>query len=138
MDVKELRIGNYLTLSKKQRNELWYNEISDKKDFFKVKTVWDCNELTLELDDEDVDFEIEYVNPILLTEEWLFNFNCQKIKEGHFWWGRFELIFKPNYGYWYITSDCNSGKNYFSKVEFVHEWQNLVFAMDGTQLKLKS
>src|SRR5699024_8391328 len=82
--------------------------------------------------------DYDIIKPIILTEEWLFNFNCQKIKEGHFWWGRFELIFKHNYGYWYITSDGTSGNNYFSEVEFVHEWQNLVFAMDGTQLKLKS
>ena len=73
---------------------------------------------------EEYDSEIESLRPIPLTEEWLSKFGVSKVMS--------ENIF---YKYWYVQ-DINT-LTYLTKVEFVHEWQNFVFVMNGQELELK-
>lgn len=75
--------------------------------------------------------------PILLTEEWLLKLGAQEvgISTNLFEFNRFFLRWFPNYKYWYITDKYTNG--YITKVEFVHEWQNIVFALNGQELEVK-
>ena len=85
---------------------------------------------------EEYDSEIESLRPIPLTEEWLSKFGVSKVmSENIFYYDRFILTYKTNYKYWYVQ-DINT-LTYLTKVEFVHEWQNFVFVMNGQELELK-
>ena len=83
---------------------------------------------------EEYDSEIESLRPIPLTEEWLLKFRANKVLNV-FCYDRFLLTYKTAYKYWYIQ-DSNT-LTYLTKVEFVHEWQNFVFVMNGQELELK-
>jgi hypothetical protein len=48
---------------------------------------------------------------------------------------RFRLIWKESYNYWYVID--NKSQTYLTKIEFVHELQNFVFIMNGTELEIK-
>ena len=72
-------------------------------------------------------------NPIPLTEEWLLKFGATTF-DGNFIIERFRLIYKPNYKYYYVVDKYSNV--YYSKVEFVHEWQNLFHSMNGKELTL--
>ena len=69
-----------------------------------------------------------------LTEEWLLKFRANKVLNV-FCYDRFRLAYKKEYKYWYVQ-DINT-LTYLTKVEFVHEWQNFVFVMNGQELELK-
>ena len=71
--------------------------------------------------------------PIPLTEEWLLKFGFLKCDNGSFYisfWGR---------DYYY--NDCTltmRGVNIQSKIEYVHQLQNLYFALTNEELTLKA
>ena len=71
--------------------------------------------------------------PILLSEEWLLKFAAKpKFQNTEFIYDRFRLIWKESYKYWYVID--SESLSYLTKIEFVHEWQNFVFVMNGTEL----
>ena len=94
--------------------------------------------------------ELEYVEPIPLTEEWLLKFGFKK-------WGRddmprtvsFELvwikIFPANsfcdfkgYGFmYYKKEESNSVESARVVIQYVHQLQNLYFALTGEESQLK-
>lgn len=71
--------------------------------------------------------------PIPLTDGWLLRSGATV--DGHkSLFSRFKLLWKSSYKYWYVVdkeTNC-----YLTKIEFVHEWQNFVFVMDGTELTI--
>lgn len=83
---------------------------------------------------------LEEVKPIPLTEEWLYKLSggciIEKICENTITVDRFRLIWKPKYSYWYIVDDVHL--TYITKAEYVHEWQGIYHALNGTQLVLTS
>lgn len=79
-------------------------------------------------------FGISAIEPIILSEEWLLKLGATEEMLGHFLLDRFQLIWKESYNYWYVIDRYNAC--YYSKVEFVHEWQNLYFALNGSDLTL--
>jgi hypothetical protein len=139
MEARELRIGNYLqiddlkglaevcTVSNMINNSIsaWYYQEGKNRRLFQC---------------------IERFKPIPLTEEWL-------LKLG------FDNDYKPNYiGIDVKTSNCTTDfvltkpfsmgewqktfcydlvQNRFCAIEFVHELQNLFFALTGQELTLK-
>lgn len=74
---------------------------------------------------------IRFINGIPLTERWLIDFGAT-VKDGTALFSRFKLIWKSEYEYWYVVDAENF--TYLTKIEFVHEWQNFVFVMDGEEL----
>jgi len=76
------------------------------------------------------------IQPIELTEEWLFRFGFKKRKVAGFWF---------DYRLEYVVIDCMDGSEfdiYFSslhqtKLEYVHQLQNLYFALTGEELEIK-
>lgn len=72
--------------------------------------------------------------PITLTEEIIMK--CGAVKgDGHIRYSRFKLHWKDVYKFWFIVDSQSHA--YMTKIEFVHEWQNFVFIMDGEELKIE-
>lgn len=73
---------------------------------------------------------------IPLTEEWLLKFhpNALDLSNQIFRVGRFKLIWKFAYNYWYIVDDITGC--YMTKLDFVHEWQNFWHIMNGEELTI--
>jgi hypothetical protein len=111
MKVNEIRIGNWVYLISKNK---WYQ----------IESGHDIDEGI-----DSNDFE-----PILITEEWLLKFGCEKAKRG-FVIDRFRLTYNEQYKFWYVVDD--STLSYITKVEFVHEWQNVYFVLNGNELTIK-
>ena len=117
MERKDLRLGNYLNYDKKL---IYISEITragigmyDGYGF-------------------DKSSPIECLRPIKLNEEWLLKFGAKRTNEYSFTHSRFKLIWKPNYNYWYVIDLAE--KTYLTKIEFVHEYQNFYFVMNGGEL----
>jgi len=82
---------------------------------------------------EDKGEETNY-KPIPLTEEWLLRSGCEKNDEG-FICDRFVLTWNAVYKFWYVRE--NQLGAYLIKLEYVHEWQNFYFILQGEELTLK-
>lgn len=97
-----------------------------------------------------IDTTIEFISPIPLTEEWLSRFGAELIEDGFdsdeggrvciidFDVFRTEWSAKDNYWKVYrrMTKEWQSLDDlYISNVKFVHEWQNLIFALTGEELQ---
>ena len=106
-----------------------------------------ANELrvgNLVYDDDDI-IEVEayqlyiltdYFEPIPLTEEWLersgFSEEIKEVNHSDFWvYKKGDLTFNSNHGWWYM----NQPLRHYPK--YVHQIQNLYFALTGEELTLK-
>jgi hypothetical protein len=109
IEAKELRIGS------------WYKNKSLNKNL-KYKQITSF---------EDASYVAIYCDPIQLTEEWLadFGFEYDDIDGNSGYWklGNFEVVF----------GEDGCSYNWNLKIEFVHQLQNLVFALTGEELALK-
>lgn len=76
------------------------------------------------------DAEIEMIDPIQLTKEWLVSLGAEKVSDNVFFFDRFKLRYLPEYEHWRVTSNGY----YITKVEYVHELQNVVFVLNGEEL----
>jgi hypothetical protein len=128
MEAKELRISNLVHL------------IADGHE----------NEpdlLILELEDyEFYENKMEYIKPIPLTEEWLLKFGFEKLNT------TMSGCFVFQKGLWRVAIKVNIEETYewvlwherispptwcLSRFEYVHQLQNLYFALTGTELTIK-
>lgn len=119
MKANELRIGNLIY-------EHWFTP----------------NENAVKIVDTDVLVNIQLpklptdlgeYRPIQLTEEMLLKNNTIKNENGNFLvYKRFRLIWRNEYKYWYVV--CNHSLTYITKIEFVHEWQNFLYIINGEEL----
>jgi len=123
MEARELRIGNLM--------ELPNGEISKVTGFTENGKVW----FVREPKHEECALKINQVKPIPLTEEWLFEFGFIDDFSKDF---RVRLI-GHRLGDFFITekmklltSDINS-----VKIKYVHQLQNLYFALTGEELTIK-
>jgi hypothetical protein len=129
MKANELRIGNYV---KHPRN-----------DFAMVESIQRSAQglYALTFKDEAAGYWIEHdgesiCEGIPLTEDWLIKFGAFKETTNILILSRFKLIWKDKYKYWYVI-DRNE-ETYYTKLEFLHEFQNLYFALNGEELKLSN
>jgi hypothetical protein len=114
MEANELRIGNYVS-----HNSNWFYRGEEVVNFQWSESDWSAlGECTLFL---------ENVDPIPLTEEWLFKFGFNN-KKDYFTINNIISIsscFKRSY----ILGDKLT-----EHIECVHQLQNLYFALTGTEL----
>jgi len=129
MKASELRFGNLLLFSNKITPD---QIITVGRRFFSSASI----------EKEDGDFEITpYYKPILLTEEWLLKFGFKELRDGIYqFWGKDVGIFQVM-----ICSDNNGfGIRIWTTgtlgrtIYYVHDFQNLYFALTGEELKLKT
>ena len=119
MKPNELRIGNWVKMDNTNF------QLSEEDDFDSF--VFHGN--------------IQYLEPIPLTEEWLEKFGFKKHKwimfDGFTWlpFGnrRFEIFYEKKYGF-YHEFYHGRGRNI---IKYVHQLQNLYFALTGKELELK-
>jgi hypothetical protein len=114
MKASELRIGNYL-----QWNNFTEARIMNCKDFF---IVYDS------LENSD-----GCIEPIPLTEEWLFKFGFKKNQR--------DIRFKRLGSIVLKSTEKGFKFNYresITYIHFVHQLQNLYFALNGVELTLKN
>ena len=133
MEANELRIGNFVLLDIKQTLPFTHN--IKAKDIYDI-SIGDNEEWTVE--------------PIPLTEEWLIKFGFDKRREQIFknhWKDKFYIGF--NYGryslyqvgdvhnHWYLNHEFEKTKRITSIIRYVHQLQNLYFALTGKELEIK-
>lgn len=111
MDPRELRIGNFVLNSAGVQIEI------QRHDF----TIYDGLE------------NIEDYSPIPLTPEWIEKFGFERL---------FQKWVLDGYIYFceglvWLECDCNGAK-FTNDIIYVHQLQNLYFALTGTELQLKN
>jgi hypothetical protein len=109
MDAKELRIGN------------WINN----------------GEQNIRVSATAFNTDISHCKPIELTEEWLLKFGLEKISIWTFSLnlvGNLDLIYYSGEKGWSVGLKSYSD---FSNLKYVHQLQNLYFALTGKELKIK-
>jgi hypothetical protein len=108
MKANELRIGNFI-----------YN---DRNEIFKVNWITEI-------------IESRQSTAIPLTEEWLLKFGFEKLSNG---WLRLHICNDWSYLYWDRLAGLELSVNkqgiHFSHIKYVHQLQNLYFALTGEEL----
>ena len=119
MEAKELRIGNWV------QTAVGFNEVAKLSDGL----------ITVQLNPvASLSHSKNLTNgfePIPLTEEWLLKAGAVQ-PESSYKIGRFDIYFDRTSNGW-IVSDSYFGF-YYATIQYVHELQNLVFALDKTEL----
>ena len=131
MDAKKIRIGN-----------LHFYHIIDEMD---ERKEWDE---VCKIDYDDLRILTEFKDnpeykPIPLDVEWIRKFhNDEEIEiNGRFpneitIYDRFLFIWKENYKYWYVVTSGH--KEYLTKIEFVHEYQQFILVLTGEELTIRN
>ena len=110
MEARELRIGNFVSTPHAE--------------------VYECDSLAI----NHVQYGKPTVNPIPLTEEWLLKFGFEKMTKGYcFHNGSFGLFFDN----WILQLETPVTSIELNHIKFVHQYQNLYFALTGEELTIK-
>ena len=127
MNAKELRIGNWL-----HHGKYWsYRNGNESKEFdfqWNESDWYALGECTLSL---------ENIEPIPLTKEWLLKLGFDNRYESHW-----KSTYSDGFGAWdFILQKPTEERNYywyeFAKIEYLHQLQNLYFALTGEELIIK-
>lgn len=120
MNAKEFRLGNYAYVTRSHGK-------SEMKAAIKQITI---NYLkTLESNQNNEEFLSRFINPIPLTEEWLIKFGF--VKQGRYYRiGKVKITFRDCWRFEY--------GGFISKIYYVHQLQNLYFALTDKELQLKN
>jgi hypothetical protein len=128
MEAKDLRIGNWV-------NYRIYDKLDDPQEYFDLTQV-DAIDLQT-LDDH-------YYQPIPLTEEWMLKFGFEETDPKKFIGGLYTR--KKTDGFYgfhinketmsYCTFDYEGDIDDIIKIQYVHQLQNLYFAVTGEELEI--
>ena len=124
MKVNELRIGNLIEYRIQ-------DDLDDRKDWWEVSKI-DATDLCILESNIDYDFR-----PIPLTEEWLLKFGFEKQHNED----DFDYWFKKGFCddiFWEHSEGFCHNLNYGGEIKYVHQLQNLYFALTGEELVLKN
>lgn len=132
MEVKNLRIGNLLTWKDQEDpTEAILTYVGGVlNDCIWLEWVWADGKA------DYIDCDLDCVKGIEITEDWLIKFGFDLVvKEGN--QGEFrvyqlnEITYNTNHGWWWKHQLTVQPK-------YIHELQNLFFAITGTELEFKS
>ena len=124
INLKSLRIGNYVSMTESQKYEGSELEvISINKDFV------ECLRLIRESDEEWTYKNDIY--PIPLTEDWLIKFGFEKEKDGPITFFNKDNLAIEKYSNKCIFTDGDI----YTEIYSVHHLQNIYFALVGKELK---
>lgn len=92
--------------------------------------------------------ERDYFRPIELTEEWLLRFGFKKDEDGAYdsrndesyplFMGRISIVNKQKEFFLWISIDDYFYSFAWTKIKYVHQLQNLYFALTGEELTTKN
>lgn len=139
IDIKELRIGNYVNVIFEKEIDRG-NGIIEDVEFNEIVEVTGIDNLGLIWDEEDREWNEKDVSPIPITEEWLIKLGFEKpviswICNFSFCSNKFLLTEWDNdKGSWIISLNKNNGV-LIDKAKYIHQLQNLYFALTGKELK---
>jgi hypothetical protein len=126
MKANELRVGNYISLLGIDKQVEGIANLRNRRDMYWIT----CKDI--------VDVKIIHFKPILLTEEWLLKFGFEKEKIQLTTYTKIKLSITLK------TNEYVSGRTYFNswcilekQIEYVHQLQNLYFALTGEELTIK-
>lgn len=125
MEAKELRIGN-----------LVYTNRAHGKGEKQKKTVEVNLHYLRQIEDN-----CNYIKPIPLTEEWLLKFGFNKEPDKSFTKRDIAIFLDKRFSSNLFMQENQGDFTWFSyecKIEYVHQVQNLYFALTGEELILKS
>lgn len=148
MEAKELRFGNYVIGSKNAFSNIYKKEL-----ICNIQRI-DCNsDLGIKLYHSEKPIyildSINNIKPIPLTEEWLLKFGFKKYKSSIKYKNSKQMFFSFGRGNRFkirCTTDMN-GKNCIDfnhtfancgNLDFVHELQNLYYALTKKELTIKN
>lgn len=128
LNSNELRVGNilYFPFTKELIEVLGINAIETNNGI--INTISFKNGLNLYCE------KISLLEKVIFTELHLIKSGGNKLSYYTFVYGRFNLEWKKSYNYWYITDSENYC--YMTKIQFLHEWQNFIYMMDGNELTI--
>lgn len=116
MKANELRMGNWVQVEYdgilQEPEQVWKVTISSRDNYHTVN-----------------DWKIEALRPIPLTEEWLERFGFKKFKNHNDWSKRGVIIHGRKRGFVLRRS--------VPVIKYVHQLQNLYFALTGEELEVK-
>ncbi len=112
MKANELRIGNWIMESDGRIEPVW-----------EIEAILVDNEMSVN------DCPVSTIHPIPLTEEWLLRFAFYFIHGAYMTSGDMYLTYSSLNG-WFING------NEKIEIEYVHQLQNLYFALTGEELTL--
>lgn len=124
MKANELRIGNWVCAD-------IVNEAGDES-----SEVYQLTYHALGILLNGLDVSKSMIHPIPLTEAWLSNFGFT-LPDIHYliWYkkgfGPFRVLFDIHLGHWQVGY---SGGRVFRRIKYVHELQNIYFAITGEEL----
>ena len=128
MEAKELRIGNYYE---------WTENVEEKDAFLQVDDFYSLLA---------IGENFQYFKPIPLTEEWLLKFGfdnrlLKKIGDSDLYLQGDNADSLKEYGV-YLSTDigdglCSEPNTFIEGFFYVHQLQNLYFALTQTELKIK-
>lgn len=135
LNAKELRVGNYLYCKEISQfpikvNTIWSDPI--EKGNYIIHFDW-------EGEDEQTGADLSNCEPIPLTEDWLLKFGFEEWHEHYFvlhnvidGTSNFEVTLENGKAYPSIDDTCI----YWRKNCYVHDLQNLLFALTGYELEI--
>lgn len=126
MKASELRIGNYITrfgdnvvvdgIDKKHRNDTDY--------YIRIK------------EDRELGYWLDQFKPIVLTEEILLKCGLEKRKDGNFnlfKQSKVDIVIDKEFSAW----KCDGINFSVGCIKYLHQLQNLYFALTGEELNIK-
>lgn len=140
MRASELRIGNIIKIKKPILKDL-ISEGFQKIYTDRTTVIYvGYDYLGVIIDNSEVEIMLQDIEPIPLTEEWLFKFGFEyypsKRENRAFRKGKLQIVLSGNYIY-------PNGRTYYkswciieSQPKTVHQLQNLYFALTGEELTL--
>jgi hypothetical protein len=130
MKANELRIGNYVKS----------NDVNMSPYFIVTASFLKQNENEMSW----------FIDPIQLTEEWLFNFGFKDIglnmscsnwlvkEQKGIWRQAIRIAYSEKSEEWSLTLECVSPPTLsIVRLKYVHQLQNVYFALTGNELKCK-
>lgn len=130
IQAKELRIGNLISV--KDENDVWNPKEATTRDIFNLLSAHDIVKACYE--------------PIPITEELLLKFGFEKVSvagwvsmgENYYRIGEFVIETKERLGFSYEWhKKFKDSAKYVTVFKYVHELQNLHFALTGKELQLQ-
>ena len=131
MNANELRIGNFLKIGQEHESYNCLGKVIkwELSNFYSLEKGYN---------------NIEWFEPIPLTEEWLLKFGFEKVYDGNYKRYQINLLdtniyLRPSLDKWYFGfvnngQDCEINDCY--ELEFLHEIQNLIFSLTRKELVL--
>jgi len=124
MDAKDLRIGNLVNYS--DQFGIWQDSIRELRSDYAMLT------------NHGAQFDYNGLKPILLTDEWLLKFGFERLNNAYQAPGKKSYL-NPGFSLWNPVGESEFTLNdtvLCPKTEYVHQLQNLYFALTGTELEL--